>query len=168
MTTDLTPYSKKLALPADFDPPRRLEFDDIVAHAITRDALADDVRGINASLDLIRRTRGGDWPTGPVTEEENFVDLVWHECEFRDGKSFAFWLEAQGRGYIGCAYLYPLGVRQPLTAELADHDVDVSWWVTPDAFEAGDYQRVRHALEHWVVTDYPFTRPHYSNVWMPQ
>jgi hypothetical protein len=24
MTTDLTPYSKKLALPADFDSPRRL------------------------------------------------------------------------------------------------------------------------------------------------
>ena len=29
MTTDLTPYSKKLTLPADFDPPRRLECDEI-------------------------------------------------------------------------------------------------------------------------------------------
>jgi hypothetical protein len=27
MTTDLTPYSKKLTLPADVDPPRRLEFE---------------------------------------------------------------------------------------------------------------------------------------------
>jgi hypothetical protein len=65
------------------------------------------VRGINASLDLIRRTRGGTWPTSPVTEEENYVDLVWHECEFRDSKSFTVCVEAQGGGYIGCAYLLP-------------------------------------------------------------
>jgi hypothetical protein len=55
LTTDLTPYSKKLTLPADLDPPRRLEFDDVVAHAISRHNLADDVRGINASLDPIAR-----------------------------------------------------------------------------------------------------------------
>jgi len=59
MTTDLTPYSNKLALPADFDPPRRLEFDDVVARAMSRHDLADDMRGINASLDLIRETLGG-------------------------------------------------------------------------------------------------------------
>jgi hypothetical protein len=70
MTSDLTPYSKKLTLSADFDPPRRLEFDDVVAHPISRHDLADDVRGINTSLDLIRDTRGGRWPAGPVTEEE--------------------------------------------------------------------------------------------------
>jgi hypothetical protein len=34
------------------------------------------VRGINASLDLIRRTRGGTWPTGPVTEEEGLRRLT--------------------------------------------------------------------------------------------
>ncbi|MFI5897419.1 GNAT family N-acetyltransferase [Actinoplanes sp. NPDC051513] len=165
--SDLTPYTKKLVVPAGFDPPRRLEFDDVAAHAISRDDLAEDVRGINASLDLIRETRGGRWPTGPVTEEENYVDLIWHECEFRDSKSFTFVLEARDRGYIGCAYLYPLGVRAPLTAGLAQHDVDVSWWVTPDAYEAGYYERVFRALERWVVTDYPFIRPHYSNVRLP-
>jgi hypothetical protein len=164
---DLTPYSKKLALPPGFDPPRRLEFEDVTAHAISRDDLADDVRGINAALELIRETRGGQWPTGPVTDDENFVDLVWHECEFRDAKSFTFVLEAHGRGYIGCAYLYPLGVRVPLTDELARHDVDVSWWVTPEAYAAGYYRRVFQALGRWVVTDYPFTRPYYSNARLP-
>ena len=42
------------------------------------------MRGINASLDLIQQTRGGNWPEGPVTEEFNYVDLVWHELEFRE------------------------------------------------------------------------------------
>ena len=87
MRTD-SDYSaiKKLALPPGFSAPthaRRTRI--VVARAISRADLSDDVRGINASLELIRRTRGGGWPTEPVTEEFNFVDLVWHELEFRDG-----------------------------------------------------------------------------------
>ena len=50
---------KRIAVPDGFTVPRRLEWEDVVATAITRDDLADDVRGINASLDLIRQTRGG-------------------------------------------------------------------------------------------------------------
>ena len=164
---DLTPYSKKLVLPAGFVPPRVLRYDDIVASAITRDDAAEDVRGINASLDLIRETRGGTWPTDAVTEDEIIVDEYWHECEFRDGKSFTFILRADGRGYIGCAYLYPMGVRQPLSPELAEHDVDVSWWVTPEAYDAGYYAKVHEALQKWTTHDYPFERPHYSNARMP-
>ena len=52
--TDPSGYAKTLALPAGFDAPRLLRYDDVTAHAITRDDLAADVRGINASLDLIR------------------------------------------------------------------------------------------------------------------
>lgn len=164
---DLTPFTKKLALPAGFVPPRLLWYDDVVASAITRDDVAEDVRGINASLDLIRETRGGAWPTEAVTEEEIIVDEYWHECEFRDGKSFTFILRVDGPGYIGCAYLYPMGVRQSLSTELAEHDVDVSWWVTPEAYAAGYYAKVHEALRQWTTHDYPFERPHYSNARLP-
>ena len=34
--TDLNGYAKKLALPAGFDAPRLLRYDDVTAHAITR------------------------------------------------------------------------------------------------------------------------------------
>jgi hypothetical protein len=165
--SDLSGFVKKLVLPAGFDAPRLLRYDDVTAHALSRDDLAADVRGVNASVGLIGETRGGGWPTGPVTDDEDYVDLVWHECEFRDGKSFAYCLEADGLGYIGCAYLYPMGVRRPLTEELASHDVDVSWWVTPDAYGAGHYTTVYRALQRWVTEDFPFTRPHYSNLRMP-
>jgi RimJ/RimL family protein N-acetyltransferase len=167
MTVDLTPYTKKLALPTSFVPPRELRYDDVSARAITRDDVAEDVRGINASLDLIRETRGGKWPTEAVTEDEIIVDEYWHECEFRDGKSFSFILRAQGHGYIGCAYFYPMGVRRPLTPELAEHDVDISWWVTPDAHDAGYYGKVHEALKRWATEDYPFHRPFYSNSRIP-
>jgi hypothetical protein len=155
---------KKLPLPAGAGAPTRLVYDELEAQAITRDHVDDDVAGINASLDLIRRTRGGRWPTEPVTAEGNFVDLVWHECEFRDGGSYTYAVYHAQHGYIGCCYLYPLGGRTPLTAELArDCDVDVSWWVTPPAYERGDYTTLHTALQHWLAEHFPLWRPYYSN-----
>jgi len=155
---------KKLpGLPA----PRRLTYEDISATAITRADLADDVRGINASLELILRTRGGGWPTEPVTEDFNFVDLVWHELEFREGASFAYAVYDADGGYLGCCYLYPMGRRTELSAALLDRDVDVSWWVTPDAYEQGYYEKLYRALGHWLGDELPFSAPYYSNVEVP-
>jgi hypothetical protein len=164
---DYTGLVKRLALPDGFQAPRDLRYEDIRAHAISRSDLTDDVRGINASLDLIRRTRGGRWPTGPVTEDYNYIDLVWHEAEFRDGQSFTFAIYNAAGNYLGCSYLYPMGGRTPLTEHLIDHDVDVSWWVTPDAYERGYYAMLYRALQHWVRNEYPFTNPYYSNAQIP-
>lgn len=164
---DLTGLTKRLTVPAGSSVPRTLRHGAIRAHAITRDDLDEDVAGINASLDLIRRTRGGAWPSGPVTAEGNYIDLVWHECEFRDEKSFTYVLTSADHGYIGCLYLYPLGVRRPLTPDLLHHDVDISWWVTPTAYNAGLYTAVYDAVQHWIGTDLPFTDPFYSNAQLP-
>lgn len=164
---DLTGLTKRLAVPAGKAVPRTLQHGAIGAHAITRDDLADDVAGINASLDLIRRTRGGDWPSEPVTAEGNYVDLVWHECEWRDEKSFTYVLTSSELGYLGCLYLYPVGVRRPLTDDLLHHDVDISWWVTPAAHDAGLYSAVADAVRHWVGAELPFADPFYSNAELP-
>jgi hypothetical protein len=161
-------FKKKLALPVDFAPPRELFYEDIVAQAITRSHVADDVRGINASLELIRRTRGGPWPTGPVTEDYNFDDLVWHEVEFRDASSFTYAVYKAGDQYIGCCYLYPMGGRTQLTDELLDRDVDVSWWVTPAAYEHGYYAKLYAALQTWLANEFSFWQPHYSNAEIPR
>ncbi|WP_020389205.1 hypothetical protein [Kribbella catacumbae] len=158
---------KRLRTPPDWTAPTVLTYEDIRAEAITRDHLTDDVRGINASIDLIRRTRGGKWPSGPVSEDFNYVDLVWHECEFRGHDSFTYAIYSDEQ-YLGCCYLYPLGLRQPLTENLLDHDVDVSWWVTPDAYAAGQYTKVYHALRHWSDTQFPFNKVHYSNAEIPE
>jgi RimJ/RimL family protein N-acetyltransferase len=158
---------KKLPVPVGFEAPRELRYEDIVARALTRADLADDVRGINASVELIQRTRGGDWPTGPVTEDEDFVDLVWHECEFRENYSFSYAVYDAGGGYLGCCYLYPVGRRTPLSAVLAHCDVDVSWWVTPDAYDSGYYTKLHAALGRWVAEEFRFERVHYSNAEVP-
>ncbi|SDR04169.1 hypothetical protein SAMN05519103_00515 [Rhizobiales bacterium GAS113] len=159
--------SKQLEMPADFSPPARLVHEEVVATAITRADLQDDVRGINASLALIRRTRGGNWPSEPVTEEFNFVDLVWHELEFRERYSFTYVLRDSEGGYLGCCYLYPMGRRTQLTEDLLRYDVDVSWWVTPSAYEAGYYAKTHRALRRWLAAAYPFWDAYFSNREIP-
>lgn len=165
--TDYSPFIRKLELPAGYAAPAELVYENLVAQALTRDHLADDVRGINASIELIRSTRGGGWPEGPVTEDFNYVDLVWHEQEFREGTSFSYAVYDRDGTYLGCAYLYPVGRRTPLSGALLGNDVDVSWWVTPDAYARGEYAKLYRALRHWVSAELPFQAPHYSNAEIP-
>jgi hypothetical protein len=61
-----------------------------------------------------------------------------------------------------------MGRRTELTEELAGHDVDVSWWVTEDAYAAGQYDAAFEALRTWVTEDFPFTAPYWSNREIPQ
>jgi hypothetical protein len=68
---------KRLDLPAGWIPPAKLEYDDIRARAISRADNDDDVQGINASIELIRRTRGGNWPTGPVSTSDAATCTRW-------------------------------------------------------------------------------------------
>ena len=136
---------KRLDLPEGWLAPTDLEYDDIRARAISRADLDDDVQGINASIELIRRTRGGRWPTEP----------------------FTYAVYDSHSQYLGCSYLYPMGRRAPLTEDLIRFDVDVSWWVTPDAYERGYYAKLYAALQRWIDVVFPFTRPCYSNSEIP-
>lgn len=164
---DYANFIKKLQLPTGFRAPTRLAYEDVVARTLTRADLDDDVRGINASIALIQTTRGGGWPTRPVTEEENFVDLVWHELEFREGASFAYAVYDDAGEYLGCCYFYPMGRRTQLDPSLLHHDVDVSWWVTPDAYRRGYYNKLYAALQHWLIESFPFSEAYYSNSELP-
>jgi hypothetical protein len=158
---------KRLQVPDGFAAPRELAFEDLRATVLDRNDLADDVAGVNESIDLIRRTRGGGWPVEPVTPDDDYIDLVWHEAEFREGYSFSYTVRDDSGRYVGCCYLYPLGRRTPLSDDLMACDVDVSWWVTTAAYEAGHYESLYRALQKWTVTEFPFRRPHYSNVEIP-
>jgi hypothetical protein len=58
-------------------------------------------------------------------------------------------------------------VRAELTEELLRYDVDVSWWVTPAAYEQGQYAKLYAALQRWVTDAFPFRLPYYSNREIP-
>ncbi len=88
---------------------------------------------------------------------------MWHEQEFREGTSFAYVVRDAGGAYLGCCYLYPMGRRTELTEDMLRHDVDVSWWVTTEAYERGVYEKLYEALRVWVADKFPFDEPYFSN-----
>src|SRR3954453_2795251 len=114
MAMDYAKLIKKLLVPGGVPVPERLAFEGLEARGVHRSGLHDDVRGINASIALIQETRGGGWPTEPRTAEINFVDLVWHELEFREGMSFTYAVYDVDGDYLGCCYLCPMGRRTEL------------------------------------------------------
>lgn len=150
----------------DFQAPAELNYEDIRAKTLTRDDLQADMDGVNSSLELIRNTRGGSWPSEPVTKDFDLLDLAWHEREFRDGTSFAYVVYSDTGDYIGCFYLYPMGVRTELTEDLMNYDVDASWWVTQQAYEQGYYEKIYKALQHWL-SEFPVENVYYSNKEIP-
>lgn len=157
---------KELTKKFNFPAPHKLEYDDLRAKALTRADLKEDMEGVNSSLELIRKTRGGSWPSEPVTEEFDLLDLAWHEREFRDGTSYAYVVYNDKNDYIGCFYLYPIGVRTVLTEELMKYDLDASWWVTAQAYERGYYEKLYKALRLWL-DEFPVQNIYYSNKEIP-
>ena len=158
---------KPLLLPNDVEPPKKLVSERFLAKPLTREDLNADLEGVNSSIDTIQKTRGGSWPTEKLTKDFDLLDLAWHEREFRDGDSFAYVIYSNDGEYLGCFYLYGIGLRTPLNNETIDYEVDASWWVTTDAYEAGYYAKVYHALQQWLSNDFRFTKVIYSNKEIP-
>lgn len=150
----------------NFKAPAELEYQDLRAKTLTRADLKADMEGVNSSLELIRNTRGGSWPSEPVTEDFDLLDLAWHEREFRDGDSYAYVVYNADGDYIGCFYLYPMGLRTELNVELMKYDLDASWWVTADSYKQGYYQKLYEALKQWL-SEFPVENVYYSNKEIP-
>ncbi len=163
---DYSAFIKKLAFPSGFQAPTELKHEGLVAKPLTRNDLKADMEAVNSNLEIIRQTRGGSWPAEAVTEEFDFLDLAWHEREFRDSSSFAYVIYNDAGKYIGCFYLYPMGHRTELSEELMDYDMDASWWVTAEAHEKGYYEKLYKALQQWL-TDFPVQKIYYSNKEIP-
>lgn len=50
----------------NFQAPSELNHKDLRAKTLTRADLRADMEGVNSSLKLIRKTRGGSWPLEPL------------------------------------------------------------------------------------------------------
>lgn len=59
-------------------------------------------------------------------------------------------LRGTAGSYPGCCYLSPLGFGLHSTTN-SRLRVDVSWWVTPDAYNAGLYTQDRRSAPHLDV-----------------
>ncbi|MDB5179354.1 MAG: hypothetical protein JWN01_1297 [Patescibacteria group bacterium] len=164
---DYRDYAKKFHLPEGFAAPSELTADGFVARPLTRADLKPDLAAVNSSIAIIQQTRGGSWPSEELTEDFDFLDLAWHEREFRDASSFAYVVYDTKRAYVGCFYLYPLGHRTELSEAVLEYDVDASWWVSQEAYNNGLYVKLYAALQIWLKDNFPFKKVYFSNKEIP-
>lgn len=119
-----------------------------------------------SSIDIIQKTRGGNWPTHALTLEDDLIDLCWHQREFEHRSSFAFTvMSPDERKFLGCLYLYPPGYR---SENSKNADVDVSFWVSQEAYDNGLYPVLYKTLDKWLKTSWPFKKIIYTNTNLPK
>lgn len=151
--------------PNNFDPPKSLEHPRFIARKLqARDVYLDYI-AVMSSIDIIKKTRGGSWPTADLSFEDDMIDLAWHQREFENKTSFAYTVMSPDESAcLGCFYLYPAGFRGEAPEEC---DVDVSFWVTQQAYNDGLYQELYTALKEWIAKEWPFKKPYWSNKEIP-
>ena len=153
-------------VPDNLEVPEKLEHTKFLARKLTARDVYLDYFAVMSSIDIIRSTRGGSWPTKELTFEDDLIDLAWHQREFEHKSSFAYTVMTPDETEcVGCFYLYPIGMRGEAPE---GSDVDVSFWVTQKAYDNGLYVELYKALDEWLRTKWPFKLVHYSNREIPK
>jgi hypothetical protein len=148
-------------IPQGFQVPERLDTPDFIIRKLCFSDANLDYEAVMSSIDIIKETRGGDWPSSDLTYTEDQIDLAWHQREFEHGSSFAYTvMSTDEKECLGCLYLYPPGYRSESSK---DADVDVSFWVTQKAYDQGLYPRLYKVLDEWLKTTWPFKKIAYTN-----
>jgi RimJ/RimL family protein N-acetyltransferase len=149
-------------IPENFIVPEKLVTPKFVFRKLCYADAELDYVAVMSSIDIIKKTRGGSWPTADLSYVDDQIDLAWHQREFENRTSFAYTIMTpQDDKCLGCLYLYPPGYRGPRSQ---NSDVDVSFWVTQEAYNQGMYPAVYQALNDWLKTSWPFKNICFTNV----
>ncbi|MFF2949998.1 BTAD domain-containing putative transcriptional regulator [Kitasatospora sp. NPDC057965] len=151
-------------VPHRFEVPERLEAPGFLLRPITIRDLAQDHALVTGSREQLREQFGSawDWPPPDLTEEQDLVQLAWHQQEFTRRTSFALAVVSPGDGrLLGCVHLDPPGDRR--------NDADLFFWTGEGPGSALD-RELSTALDHWLTTRWPWrrvARPGRTDPWPP-
>lgn len=153
-------------VPDSFQVPTKFEHSQFLIRKLCFNDAELDYKAVMSSVEIIKRTRGGDWPSASLSFEDDQIDLAWHQREFENKTSFAFTiLTPDEKECLGCLYLYPSGYRNETSK---DADVDVSFWVTQKAYDEGLYSTLYKTLDRWLKSIWPFKKIVYTNKELPK
>lgn len=148
-------------VPDSFKVPEKLETSDFIVRKLRFSDAELDYQAVMSSIDIIKKTRGGAWPDSSLSFVDDQIDLAWHQREFENRTSFAYTvMSLKEDECLGCLYLYPPGYRNESSK---DADVDVSFWVTQEAYSRGLYKIVYKVLDKWLKSTWPFKKITYTN-----
>ncbi|MFH1681088.1 MAG: GNAT family N-acetyltransferase [Candidatus Eisenbacteria bacterium] len=136
-------------VPADFEPPARLEHPDFVIRPIRAADAEKDYEAVMESIDIIRAALLGDgWPAETFTLEQNRADLAKKERLFARRRSFTYTVVAPDESRVlGSVYINK-GMRGP--------DAAVFLWVRRSAHEEGLDPVLERAVRGWIDAEWPF------------
>jgi hypothetical protein len=105
-----------------------------------------------SSIDHIRKTQGGDWPTAGLTMADQAKDMAGEKAQWDGRKSFPFAvLDAEGTRELGCFYLRP--------SPKDGYDVVATMWVTQEQFDKGFEDQLYKDMKVWLSQAWPFKKP---------
>lgn len=151
-------------VPDTFKVPDKVEFDKFIVRKLCASDVYLDYMAVMSSIDIIQKTRGGNWPTPDLSFENDLIDLSWHQREFENYSSFAYTvMNKDETECLGRFYFYPAGFRGEAPK---GSDVNISFWVTQKAHNEGLYPELYEAIKT-IIKDWPFKKPYWSNKEMP-
>lgn len=149
----------------DFLVPEKLATPHFIIRKLCFSDVELDYIAVMSSINIIKQTRGGEWPSPNLKFIDDQIDLGWHQREFENKTSFAYTIMSLNEDEcLGCVYLYPPGYRNESSK---DADVDVSFWVTQKAYEQGLYIILYKTLDNWLKFAWPFKKIVYTNNQIP-
>lgn len=140
-------------VPHNFEVPVERTGNGFVLRKLTAADAAKDYEAVMSSKESLRTifAPSDEWPRDDMTLEDNEADLVMHEREFDERKSFAYTVLASDESRcIGCLYLYPVTSR-------SDYDCQVFYWLIDDIAPEIRTQFEAFVVE-WTNDVWPFTR----------
>ncbi len=111
-----------------------------------------DYKAYMSSIDHIRKSQGGNWPSPGLTMADQAKDMAGEKAQWDGRKSFPFAvLSLDGSKELGCFYLRPSAKE--------GYDVVATMWVVKDQFDAGFEDQLYKDMKAWVAQAWPFQKP---------
>ncbi len=154
-----------LSIPDNFEVPETFITERFIMRKLCFSDAKLDYEAVMSSIDIIRDTRGGTWPTHELTFEEDQIDLAWHQREFEFRSTFAYTImNLEETECLGCMYIYPAGHRDKKSQ---NGDADISFWVTQKEYDKGLYAELYKHILKWLANKWPFKNPIVTNIKIP-
>ena len=92
------------------------------------------------------------WPAESLTYDDDLADLIRHEVEMVENRSFNYALLDHDESYLaGCVYIDP--------PERAGADADISFWVVDSLVGTAVAASLERVVPQWIKEAWPFSRP---------
>jgi hypothetical protein len=137
-------------VPKHFNVPDSVETPHFWLKMLTIQDFAKDYEAVLSSAERLSTVFGenSDWP-GNLTEQQELIDLGWHQKEFQMRTSFAYTVVNSDQSLcLGCVYIFP---SPKVTFEAV-----VFLWVRDSAYKDGLDEVLYRFVKNWIEETWPF------------